>query len=1171
MMMKQLSVLFICFFALSFFLPVVVSGKEPVVDPAEFQKAIRTTEPLTPEQERLRFKLPPGFKIQLVAAEPDIAKPMNMAFDARGRLWVTTTLEYPLPVKEGAESRDSIKILEDTNGDGRADVVKTFATGLNIPLGIMPYKDGVVCYGIPNVWFLRDTDGDDKADSKEIFYGPFGYDRDTHGMCNSFTRGYDGWLYATHGFNNHTELAGKDGHTIRMESGNTFRMRWDGSRVEHISHGLVNPFGMTFDSTGDLYVADCHTKPISLILREGYYQSFGKPHDGLGYVPDVMEHLHNSTAIAGIAISEGSQFPPEYHRNTFGGNVMTSRVNRNVLQQVGSSIQAVKKTDFLIAGDPWFRPVDLKFGPDGALYIADFYNRIIGHYEVDLEHPGRDRHRGRIWKIVYNPPEKNPKPAPSVNFESMSLETLFKELASQNLARRMMAADRIVDHFGEKAVELAHSTLRSSREPAVRLHTLWVLNRLDSLSFDELSEATGDSHPMVRIHAYRVLAQYNAKQNDSVTQLLFKGVNDSDPNVRRVAVQATAIHLREEMIPLLMKLIHQTSEKDIHLLHVARIALRNHLRNPQWFAKTIASVSQQQIPLIAEICLSLKNDSAGRFIVENLSVLAQHQPQNMSLYITLASQYVSVESVDKLVQAIRTRYQDDREFQKTQLFSVRDGLAKQNRKVPASVRSWAIELTENLLKNAGGAQPLGWHYIPGPSAPLQPDPWKVTTRRDSADGMKNTLLFSSLPGGERAVGIYQSDRFVLQKNFFFYLAGHDGFPGKPLGNHNYVRVRNAQTHKILNSWQPMRHDVARLFSWETGDEAGNEVVVELVDENQEGAFAWIAAGRFSETRLNPSQLTKQTQEAIEMIDLFGLNEFHNRLSALLSSGNIDHQSARLAAVTLLNENPDSRLLALAESINSSGISADLRKQIITAITKHDSASSKELILQVMSVASFNKQAAIADRLISGQSGLLLLMELLESGKAASRLLVQPELAQKLATVTNDQQKSQLEKIVSSLPKEDERLSEIIIERKQSYARSGGDAQAGKLIYEKNCSVCHQMAGKGKQVGPNLDGIGNRGLDRLCEDLLAPNRNVDVAFRSSTIITDEGKLFVGLLKNSEGEQWTLINNKGDVIQIPRQSVDEHNTSLLSPMPANLGEDLKDKQFRNLLAYLLSTCK
>ncbi len=1143
-------------------------GKEPTIDLAEFQKVIRTTEPLTPQQERLQFHLPPGFEIQLVAAEPQIDKPMNMAFDAKGRLWVTTTLEYPLPAKEGTDARDSIKILEDTNGDGRADVVKTFATGLNIPLGIMPYQDGVVCYSIPNIWFLRDTDGDDRADSKEILYGPLGFERDTHGMCNSFTRGYDGWLYATHGFNNHTELSGKDGHTITMKSGNVFRMRWDGSRVEHFSHGLVNPFGMTFDDAGDLFVADCHTKPISLMLREGYYQSFGKPDDGLGYVPDVMEHLHNSTAISGLAINENCGFPEEYHRNTFGGNVMTSRINRDELQQVGSTVRAIEKPDFLIAGDPWFRPVDLKFGPDGALYVADFYNRIIGHYEVSLEHPGRDRHRGRIWRIVYNDPGKKKSLVRSNNFAAMSLKELFLELADSNRVRRMLAADRLVDHFGEQAIAPALSLLRTSAQPTSRIHALWILNRLHKLSFSDLSQATDDSHFEVRLHAYRVLAEYLVGEDAPVAELLNGGMNDEVPSVQRAAVQASAIHRREENIPVLLKLFHSADPQDVHLKHVIKISLRDHFLNLPWYHKTIASISNADIPLVAGISLSLKNEPAGQFIVENLSTLNKHEPKKMSSYITFASQYVSAETVDDLVREIRSRYKQDQEFQRVQMFSVKQGLAKRNQKLPVSLQSWATDLAENLLINADGPQPLGWNYLPGQSA-AQPNPWQVTRRRHSKDGRQKTPLFSSLPGGEKATGTYRSERFVLQPEFQFYLCGHDGYPDKPLRNLNFVKLRDANTHEVLKSWQPPRNDVARQFTWQTGDNAGREVVVELVDGNNEAAFAWIAAGRFSEPRLNPSRINRQTQQAIEIIDTFKLHQFQNRLSQLLRSRKMNRHLDSMAALAIVKMQPEARLLALAGALNNSGVETVLRKQIVTAIIQHDPVASKALIIQVMNSASFSEQRALADRLISDSKGLLLLLELLDTGKASARLLTQPELAQKLASLTNEKQKAKLVNIVNSLPKEDERILKLITLRKQSYAISGGDIPAGKVLYEKNCATCHQMAGKGKQVGPNLDGIGNRGLERLCEDILAPNRNVDIAFRSSTILTDEGKVFVGLLKNSEGEQWTLVNNKGELIQIAEKSIDEHKKSLLSPMPANLGEELNDEQFRNLLAYLLST--
>jgi hypothetical protein len=206
---------------------------EKLPGPDPFAAQVRPTEPLSPAEEQKTFHLPPGFEVRLFASEPEILKPMNMAFDAKGRLWITESREYPYAAPTDRAGRDHVKILEDTNGDGRADKITTFADGLNIPIGLYPYRDGCVVFSIPHVWFLRDTNGDGRCDVREKLFGPMGYDRDTHGLNNAFRRGFDGWLYACHGFNNQTEVAGMDGHEITMQSGNTYRMRLDGSRVEH--------------------------------------------------------------------------------------------------------------------------------------------------------------------------------------------------------------------------------------------------------------------------------------------------------------------------------------------------------------------------------------------------------------------------------------------------------------------------------------------------------------------------------------------------------------------------------------------------------------------------------------------------------------------------------------------------------------------------------------------------------------------------------------------------------------------------------------------------------------------------------------------------------------------------------------------------------------------------
>ncbi|MGN6543618.1 MAG: PVC-type heme-binding CxxCH protein, partial [Aureliella sp.] len=308
-------------------------GAEPPRTPeAVYGEGVRPTNKLSPAEEQAGFHLPAGFVAELVAAEPQISKPLNMAFDKLGRLWVTDTLEYPYPAAPGAPARDSIKVLADRDGNGSFETVTTFADGLNIPIGILPVDDGVICFSIPNIMHLRDVDGDGRCDERKVLLGPFDTSRDTHGMINALRLGPDGWVYACHGFNNQSHVEAADGSEIHLISGNTFRFRADGSHVEQFTSGQVNPFGMTSDEWGNWFTADCHSKPVTLLIRGGCYESFGRPHDGLGFVPPLMNHLHGSTAICGINYYMADQFPAEFRHKFYSGNVMTSRINCNRLQ-----------------------------------------------------------------------------------------------------------------------------------------------------------------------------------------------------------------------------------------------------------------------------------------------------------------------------------------------------------------------------------------------------------------------------------------------------------------------------------------------------------------------------------------------------------------------------------------------------------------------------------------------------------------------------------------------------------------------------------------------------------------------------------------------------------------------------------------------------------------------
>ncbi|MCA1685382.1 MAG: dehydrogenase, partial [Planctomycetia bacterium] len=448
--------------------------------PAGAQEAVSTAPPRTPAEEKAAFHLPEGFEAQLVAAEPEIHKPLNIAFDDRGRLWLTDTLEYPFPAQGGKTPRDGVKILSDFGPDGRARKVTTFTSGLNIPIGVLPMPGGTsaLVHSIPNVLRI------DEAGKKEPVYQTYGA-KDTHGMTNAFTWGFDGWVYACHGFSNESTVAGADKRSITMQSGNVYRMRPDGSHLEYVTHGQVNPFGLAFDPLGNLYSCDCHSKPIYQLLRGAYYPSFGKPDDGLGFGPTMTTHDHGSTAISGIVYYAADHFPKAYLDTAFIGNVVTNRINHDRIEWRGATPKAIPQPDFLVSDDPWFRPVDIELGPDGALYVADFYNRIIGHYEVPLTHPGRDRERGRIWRIVYKGKDGKTPPAPSgygpIGGESPGVDALNDQLGDPNLAVRTRAANRLVALISGGASASVEKSARDVANPWRRVHALWVLERVGTL------------------------------------------------------------------------------------------------------------------------------------------------------------------------------------------------------------------------------------------------------------------------------------------------------------------------------------------------------------------------------------------------------------------------------------------------------------------------------------------------------------------------------------------------------------------------------------------------------------------------------------------------------------------------------------------------------------------
>jgi putative heme-binding domain-containing protein len=987
---------------------------------------VAPTEPLSPDEERLKFHLPPGFAIELVAAEPQIHKPMNLNFDSHGRLYVTSSLEYPFPAKPETPARDTVHVLSDSDGDGRLDCATEVVGGLNIPIGVTPVAEGLIYYSIPQIFRWQGDVEQPKGQPGELLYGTFGF-RDTHGMANSFTRWIDGWIYACHGFSNTSEVEGADKQAIQMQSGNTFRLRVDGSHVEPNTHGQVNPFGLCFDPLGNLYSADCHTMPVYQLLRGAYYESFGKPHDGLGFGPKMIGHNHGSTGIAGVVYYTADHFPAAWHDTVFIGNPVTGRINHDRLEWRGSSPQAIEQPDFLSCDDPWFRPVDLKLGPDGALYVADFYNCIIGHYEVPLDHPRRDRHRGRIWRITYageqstaeNGPQAGAAAGPSLpNIAALPTASLVELLGHPNLTVRVLASEELAVRADLPGNDVLLPGDDNETSAVRRAHGLWLIERRaeGGLDRETIERLIHDPSRLVRVHLLKALAERSDWPSSSfdVASLVRTSLDDPDAFVRRAAADALGRHPQFASVAPLLKLWRGTAGEDTHLVHVVRMALRNQLVEPGIYASLSAT--------------ALDADDRSRVADVSLGVHTS-------------------DSAAYLLGFIQDRPVEDR---------TADYLHEIARYLPtarmAEVYAWLDKTPCNDLRVA----------------------------RDMA------------------------------------LALH----------------RGDQARSLADPEQLLRYAVAAARTLLASDDVG------------------------------------RVQAGVELARELRLATLHDELAAL-AAADVRPVELRSAAIDACVVNDAARSIPfLAQMLAQGEQPPALRQKAAAALANLQEPAAREALVAQLRTASDRLAVEIAAGLAMRAEGAEALLAEVQAGRASPRLLQERAIEERLRNAKPADLDARLAGLTANLPPADERIKQLIAVRRDGFFKTQPDSAAGRQVFQKTCAACHRLGGEGGKIGPDLDGIGLRGADRLLEDLLDPSRNVDQAFRTTLIETSDGRALSGLVLREEGAVLVLADNQGKEIRLPLADIEERSIGNLSPMPANVADLVPENDFYHLLAFLLS---
>lgn len=401
---------------------------------------------LTAEEAAAKMVVPPGFKVQVGAAEPDINQPIAMAIDDRGRVWVAEAYEYPVRAPEG-KGRDRILIFEDTDQNGSLDKRTVFAEKLNLVSGIEVGFGGVWVGAAPYFMFIPDKNGDDVPDSEpQILLDGWGQE-DTHETLNSFIWGPDGWLYGCHGVFTHSNVGkpGTDKDKRTKINAGVWRYHPTRHEFEVFAHGTSNPWGLDFDEKGQAFITACVIPHLYHIIPGARYQRQGGTHFNPHTYDDIKtiaEHRHyvgnqwnndnrrqsdelgGGHAHAGAMIYLGGAWPKEYHGKLFMNNIHGNRMNIDTLTPKGSGYTGTFHPDFLLTRDQWSQMLYMTYGPDGQVWVIDWYDRNQCHHKnVD----GHDRTNGRIYRIVYG----DAKPV-KVDLQKCSDEELVEHLKNPN-------------------------------------------------------------------------------------------------------------------------------------------------------------------------------------------------------------------------------------------------------------------------------------------------------------------------------------------------------------------------------------------------------------------------------------------------------------------------------------------------------------------------------------------------------------------------------------------------------------------------------------------------------------------------------------------------------------------------------------------------------------------
>jgi putative membrane-bound dehydrogenase-like protein len=471
---------------------------------------------LAPDEAARAMKLPEGFSATAYAGEPDVRQPIAMVIDDRGRLWIAEAYSYPRRVPD-AEAQDRILIFEDTDGDGKFDKRSIFAEKLNLVSGLELGFGGVWVGAAPQFLFIPDADGDDRADGPpQVLLDGWGY-QDTHETLNSFIWGPDGWLYGCHGVFTHSNVGKPGTPDNERVSINAGIWRYHPTRhvFEVFCHGTSNPWGVDFNDFGQSFLTSCVIPHLYQVIQGARYERQGGQHFNpytYDEIKTIADHRHylggqphagnnrsdeagGGHAHAGAMVYLGGAWPEKYRNQIFMNNIHGQRINMDILKPHGSGYVGSHGPDFCLTNDRWSQILSLRYGPDGQVYMIDWYDKNACHHG-DVN--GHDRTNGRIFKITYGKAKST-----AVDLSKLTDQQLAQQMLEANDFHVRHARRLLQERASKRAIDKAAvNTLRDMALKHVaetrRLRGMWALHAIGMLDGEAQGHLLGDASPQVR-------------------------------------------------------------------------------------------------------------------------------------------------------------------------------------------------------------------------------------------------------------------------------------------------------------------------------------------------------------------------------------------------------------------------------------------------------------------------------------------------------------------------------------------------------------------------------------------------------------------------------------------------------------------------------------------------